>query len=83
MDQQQQFPPMPQVVLAVRRIEGKWQSALLVRGEFDRTFAGDSLPEVVNSALAGFMDADFPNDTRVQVMLNMHIPEQPESKIVT
>lgn len=66
---------VPQVMVAARKIEGLWQAVLLIRGEFNRTFIGTDVSKVLHDALGFFTSPEYPDDTRVQVVLNLSIPE--------
>lgn len=74
MNENEQGQGIPQVVVAARKIEGKWESVLLIKGEFERTFTGDDVSDLLKRALAPFTSIEYPDDTRVQVTLNMSIP---------
>lgn len=71
---------VPQVLIAIRRVEGVWECAVLTQGNLDRTLTGGELPDLIARALAPFMDPSFPDDTRVMLTYNISIPGLPQEE---
>lgn len=66
----------PQVLIAGRNVSGNWETVLLINGQFDRTFSGTSLSDVLSRAMTAFTSVTYPDDTRIQVSLSVSDPEQ-------
>lgn len=66
----------PQVLIAGRNVSGNWETVLLINGQFDRTFSGTSLSDVLSRAMTAFTSVTYPDDTRIQVSLSISDPEQ-------
>ncbi len=77
MEQQQ----VPQVLIAYRKLDGVWESAILVQGNLDRTLTGGELPDLIQRGLAQFTEAELPENTRLMITLNMSIPQAAASVV--
>lgn len=77
-----QQPQVPQVLIAIRKLDGVWESAILVQGNLDRTLTGGSLPDLITRALAQFTEPEMPNDTRLMLTFNMSLPQVEEAPSV-
>ena len=66
---------VPQVLVSCRKLNGVWEAVLIVKGEFERTYRGEDLGDVVTSAIGNFLTFPYSEDTRVQVVMNIVSPE--------
>lgn len=53
---------------------------MLTQGNLDRTLTDDNLPRLLATALAEYVDADFPDDTRAMLTYNISLPAMPEEE---
>lgn len=70
--------PVPQILLTGKKIEGVWESVLLVRGEFEKTVTGGELQDLIVRALGDYLSLGYTDNTRFQVTLQLSVPNRPE-----
>lgn len=67
-------PIVPQILLTGKKIEGVWESVLLVRGEFEKTVTGGELQDLMARALADYLNLAYPDNTRFQISMQLSVP---------
>jgi hypothetical protein len=73
--------PVPQILLTGKKIEGVWESVLLVRGEFEKTVTGGELQDLIARALADYLTLTYPDSTRFQVSMQLSVPPPGVAKL--
>ena len=79
--QEEQVPQVPQVLMAIRKLDGQWECAVLTQGNLERTLTGGNLSDLISRGLAPFSSLDFPDYTRVMLTYNIAIPTTGQEEI--
>lgn len=73
---------MPRVVVttvAARKIEDKWEAALISDGRFVRALNGKDLFKLVSPLLLPYLQSAHPNDTEVGINISVTVPDPSEA----
>lgn len=66
--------PVASTVVA-RKVDNKWEVALISNGRFVRAFTGNDLSKLVSPLLVANLQNAFPNDTEISINVVTTIPE--------
>lgn len=68
------------VAIVARKVEGKWEVALISNGRFIRAFTGNDLTKIISPLLMANLQNGFPEDTEVSINIATTIPEEKNDK---
>jgi len=56
-----------QATVAAKKIDGKWEAALINEGRFGRSFVGKSIAEIVTKAISPMLAVDLADGAEIAV----------------
>ena len=62
------------VTIVGRKVEGKWEVALISNGRFLRSFTGNDLTKIVSPLLMDSLKNSHPEDTEINITVNTVLP---------
>lgn len=60
-----------EVMLSGRKIDGKWEAALISKGRFVRALVGDDLLKILTSQVTGLLSSDRPDETSIHINISI------------